>query len=189
MIESRYWKEELLKNAKKIRLLQKRSPRWTERFICNLEKDLSISFFIIRKLIELHKVGDRTLKHKIKVYSCKTKGIAVTLLNNHRIDELYHLNNETQEARSIKFIADQFIHSYTIYTSQDVWRKCEGVLLCSDYYRNHCLFRVPIKEIEDVFRIVGNDYPHSAHYIFNEVKGDYDVQVGNSMSNKRLSSK
>jgi hypothetical protein len=184
MIESRYWKEVLLDNAKKLRLLQKSSPRWTERFICGTERDLSVSFFIIRKLIELHKVGNTTLKHKIKVYSCRAKGKPVTLLNFHKVDELYHLDKKTQEARSIKFIADQFIHSYIIHPYEFTFRKFEGVILCSDYFRNRCLFWIPIKEIEEVFKVVGNDYPFETSYIFNEASGDYEVRVGNSRSTR-----
>jgi len=50
MIESVYWKENLLEHARRLKPVEK-PPRWSERLVMNFEKELIISFFCIRKLI------------------------------------------------------------------------------------------------------------------------------------------
>ena len=44
VIESRYWKEDLLNHAKRLRPVKK-PKRWSERAVVNFEKELIISFF------------------------------------------------------------------------------------------------------------------------------------------------
>ena len=55
MIESCYWKEELQRIATLIRPVAN-PKRWSERHHCTVERDIIIGFFIVRRLIELHKV-------------------------------------------------------------------------------------------------------------------------------------
>jgi hypothetical protein len=51
MIESNYWKEDLLAHAKRLRPVKK-PKRWSERAVVNFEKELMISFFMVRALLE-----------------------------------------------------------------------------------------------------------------------------------------
>lgn len=55
MIESCYWKEDLLEHARELKP-DKKPKRWTEKRHVNFEKKISISFFIIRKLLESNKL-------------------------------------------------------------------------------------------------------------------------------------
>ena len=68
MIESRYWKEELARIAKTLKPFRK-PLRWSERACCIVERDIMIGFFIIRRLIELHKKSSRTRDFNMKVCS------------------------------------------------------------------------------------------------------------------------
>ena len=79
MIESRFWKERLRRIAWQIRRVSK-PPRWTERAHCTVEMDLMIGFFMVRRLIELHKVSSRVRDFAMGIYSSPNAGVDVTSL-------------------------------------------------------------------------------------------------------------
>jgi len=93
MIESYYWKEDLLNHAKRLKPVKKPS-RWSERLVVNFEKEIIISFFCIRKLFEAHKVSSKSREHKARVYTYAPSGKRITKLNQHSIDEVYDLDSE-----------------------------------------------------------------------------------------------
>ncbi len=176
MIESCYWKEELYRIAQSIRRVSN-PPRWSERAHCIVERDLMIGFFILRRLIELHKVSTATSGQTVNVFSYQARGGNVTRLNGHRIWELYDLDREVPATKKAVYIANQFIHAYTSFVVRDESRNWSDVLVVSDYDRNDCIWRVPIPGIRRIFRTAADDYPHSVQMVFNAKKGDYDVQT------------
>lgn len=176
MIESCYWKEELHRIARTIRRVSK-PPRWSERAQCIVERDLIIGFFMLRRLIELHKVSTATRDLMLKVFSYQARDKNVTRLNGYHIWELYDLDREVPATKKPIYLANQFIHSYTSFVARDVTRNWSDVFVVSDYDRNDCIWRVPIPEIRRIFRAAADDYPHSIQMVFNAKKGDYDVQT------------
>jgi hypothetical protein len=176
MIESCYWKEELHRIAQSIRRVSK-PPRWSERAHCIVERDLMIGFFILRRLIELHKVSTATCDQMLIVFSYLARGKNVTRLNGHDVWELYDLDREVAATMKPGYIANQFIHAYTSFVARDESRNWSDVFVVSDYDRNECIWRVPIPEIHRIFRMAAADYPHHVQMVFNAKKGDYDVQT------------
>src|SRR3989304_3596050 len=63
MIESCYWKSDLLKHARRLRSVKK-PQRWSEKLAVDFEKELIISFFMIRKLFEGHKLSSKSQKNR-----------------------------------------------------------------------------------------------------------------------------
>ncbi|MGR3309183.1 MAG: hypothetical protein ACUZ77_00260 [Candidatus Brocadiales bacterium] len=176
MIESRYWKEDLLNHAKRLEPVEK-PRRWSERLVVNFEKEIIISFFCIRKLFETHKVSDKLREYKVEVYSCTPTGKKITRQNQASIDEVYDLSKEKKVKKKIMFIANQLIHSCTISAYREEDRNWGGVYACSDFERNKTIYRMPIEEIITIFKLVGNNYPSSYSAQWNEELGDYDIQT------------
>ena len=133
-----------------------------------------IGFFIVRRMIELNRVSSVTRDHLMKVFSYRAVGKHVTLLNNHRLDELYDFDNEQRESKKPLYLSNQFIHAYTSFVARDETRNWSDVLIVSDFDRNDCIWHVPILEIRGLFEIAANDYPHAVHRVWCEEKGDYD---------------
>jgi hypothetical protein len=129
MIESCYWKEELYRIAKTIRPL-KIPARWSERAHCIVERDLMLGFFIVRRLIELHKVSSATRDLVIRVFSCPARGKHVHRMNNHHLDELYDFGKEKHETKKPHFLSNQFIHAYTSFVSRDETPELESSFCC-----------------------------------------------------------
>lgn len=176
MIESYYWKEELARIANTIRV-RKQPSRWTERGHCVVERDLMIGFFIVRRLIELTKVSSATRDLLLNVFSSPPRGKPIHLMNGHDIDSVYDLKNENPQTKKPLYVSNQFIHSYTSYVVRDQTRNWSDVYIVSDYDKNTCLWRIPISEIQRLFRVAATDDVRGVSLTYNEKKGDYDVQA------------
>lgn len=174
MIESRYWKEELLRIEKTLRPVRK-PPRWTERTHCGAERDLMIGFFILRRLIELNKVSSKTRDFRMEVYCCPNLGIDITHINHHFFFENYDLENEAKEIKKPLYMSNQFIHAYTSFVGRDESRNWSDVYIVSDFDRNDCIWRVPISVIRELLKSASDDYPSKLEYKYDAAKKDYAV--------------
>jgi hypothetical protein len=172
--ESSDWKEDLLKTALK---LSKRThqKRWTERSFFLFEKEIFFAFYSIRKLMEAKKLSNCVVEAEIQLQAFKSMGLPVTRLNQHKIDQLYDLENPSSESIKLKDVCNQFIHSYIFVPCFGEFDELNGIIFCSDYSRKHKVFKIAIADLIEVLKMVGSDYPSSAHYIFNEKLGDYHV--------------
>ncbi len=183
MIESCYWKEDLLIHAKRLRPVKK-PKRWSERIVINFEKELIVSFFCIRKLFETHKVSTKSQEYRASVFCYTPTGKRITKLNQWDIDEVYDLTREKNVTKNIVFLANQLIHSCTIFAYQEKDRNWGGVYACSDFERDKTIYRIPIKEIINIFELVANDYPSSMKMTWNEKKSDYIVETIEGTTNQ-----
>lgn len=176
MIESRYWKEDLLSHVRRLRPVVK-PKRWSEKLVVNFEKELAVSFFLIRKLFEEHRVSSRSTKYGASIYSYMPTGKKITRRNHWAIDEIYDLENEKKVNKSIIFLSNQFIHSCTIFAYREEDRNWGGVYACSGFERNKTIYRITIGEIVKIFKLVGNDYASSISMTWDEKEGDYSVKA------------
>lgn len=156
MLESYYWKESLSRVAKRLRRWKKQR-RWTERSICVLEREISIAFFCIRKLIESGKLTDRCANQDLKAVEYSWKGRRVDLMNRHRLEELYTVDNGIKSTVSLSFAANQMIHSFILMTAF-----CEdgtpfGLLLSSDFEKNRRLVQIELESLIGVIHSVCRD--------------------------------
>src|SRR3990172_524460 len=175
MIESCYWKEELLLHAKRLAPTTK-PPRWTERLAVRFEREIIISFFCIRKLFDNHKVSSASRNHKATVYVSKSTGKNVTRMD-FGYDEFYDYENEKKEKKGIYFLANQFIHSYIIFPYRNEDRNWGGLFVCSDYERNNMFLRIEIAEIIKILNVVGSDYPSTVKMKFDPKIKDYKIET------------
>lgn len=174
MIESFYWKEELVRISRTIHP-KKRPVRWSERAHCVVERDLMLGFFMVRRLIELHKVSSATRDLQLHVFSCPSLGRPIHRMNGPQIDEVYDLATERPETRKPASIANQFIHAVTSYVVRDESRNWSHIYVVSDFDRNDLLWRVPISEVRRLFLTAAQDEVTSMRMAYNAKTGDYDV--------------
>jgi len=175
MIESYYWKEDLLKYSKQFKPVSKPS-RWSERVQVNFEKDVIISFFMIRKLIETTKFSSKTTKYKAQIFRSPCAG-KVNNLNFWNIGELYDLDKEETALKNINFLCNQLIHGGALYAYREKDRNWGGIYTCSDFEREKYVYRIPLEEIVKILEIAGNDYPHEISMVYSESKSDYIVKT------------
>jgi hypothetical protein len=171
--ESRYWKDDLLKQAAKLRrLLTLR--RWRSETFARLEKTMLLGFYSIRKLIEATKLTDDIRSRELTLTAYLWLGKNVTRMNWWHFWELYDMEHPQNVTRDVLFMCHQFVHSYVFVPSFTEQREFEGIMVCSDRERNSRLYLVPIQTIIDLFESVGSNYPINAVYTYNPVRRDYD---------------
>lgn len=136
-----------------------------------------LGFFIVRRLIELHKVSSAARDFTMTVYSCPARGKHVRRWNEHDIYELYDLEKERRERKKPLYLSNQFIHAYTSFVARDNSRNWSDVYVVSDFDRDDCIWRIPISEIRRLFKVAAEDYPYSVRMVYNQKKGDYEVST------------
>ena len=109
-IESIYWREEISRIAKTLK--PKRRPlNWSERLVCTTEREIIVGFFILRKLVELKKVTDKTKNLMLEIQGCKPK-TNVHFSNRFELEEYYDLNGENSYQRSAWYLSNSSIHTH-----------------------------------------------------------------------------
>lgn len=172
-IESLYWKEELARIAKSIRPVSK-PKRWSERAVCVVERDVMIGFFILRRMVELHKVSSKISKTQLDVFSAPVAK-NVTKMNRFALDENYSWHAEKAEQKSVAYICNQCIHAYISFVDRGPDRNWSNLLVVSDYDRNNVIWRIPFKTISTLFEATSNDWPVSMEMIYDAKLADYKV--------------
>jgi hypothetical protein len=176
MIESRYWKEDLLAHARRLRPV-KRPKRWSERGVVNFEKELMISFFMVRALLERGKLSTKVQSHKVQVTKYPWNGKPVTILNFADVDELYDFGKSVESSASVGFISNQFVHARTIYASRNETKNWSHVLLCSDFERKKAIYLVPVAQIQRIFHLVAEDDVTWSRLVYDPKIGDYRLTI------------
>lgn len=176
MIESRFWKNDLLGHSKKL----KKMPlikRWSEKAQVNFEKEVIISFFMIRKLIEENKISKNVIKSKFQLFAYPRKEAPITGVNHLDISEVYDLEKQKKVTKDITFISNQLIHSLTLFAIRKN-KKWDHILITSDYEKSNYLYELSIDQMVNIFELIGNDYPQKISYDFDSKFKDYKVEVG-----------
>jgi len=66
---------------------------------------------------------------------------------------------------------------YTSFVQRDETRNWSDVYIVSDFDRNDCIWRIPVDQIRKLFIVASQDHVHSARWVYNEKRGDYDVST------------
>ncbi|MDV2502979.1 MAG: hypothetical protein RX318_03390 [bacterium] len=172
--ESIYWKEDLIRQAKalKKRISQR---RWTERSLANLEKTIMLGFYSIRKLIEAKQLTQEIVRSQIPLIAYPWKGKQVTLINWHKVDELYDFERETHVLISLLPVCNKMVHSYVFMPCYNEKSQIHSVLVNSDHSRHEALYLITVSEIIRLFERVGKDYVRMSKMKFDANKGDYEI--------------
>lgn len=199
--ESYYWRKELIKISYKIQKKIKVQKNWSDSKYAKLEKNLMFGFYIIRKLMEANKLTNKLGSSKFQLKEYKNSSVNITLLNNHKFYDNYDLQNHNIVKRDLKFLINQFVHSYTFapkfeITNKDILKRLEdenlseeeqndiydnsekeliGILINTDSNKNTSLFEIDIKSIIDIFTKIGECNVTHFEMKFNPKKGDYDT--------------
>jgi hypothetical protein len=171
--ESQYWKDELLAIARRLN-----RRRWTtagELMLVRTEQDVMIGFYIVRKLIEAKKITNELAERSVDIISHPCIRPPVTLMNWHKIDELYDLNTLQRERIQLSQLANTFIHSYVFITDADDRGCLSGIYVNSDHSRNRKIYYLPIKDIIHILKEFGSNYPHMTRRTRNPQTGEVDV--------------
>lgn len=115
MIDTVIWKEKLEQDIRRLkRRLNQR--RWSYQLTVLFERELMLTFFSVRALIEAGKLTDRTSykEYEFVVYPNKSK--TVDDYTKYFIDEAFDLSSGLNRKLSLKNLTHQFVHAYVIFS-------------------------------------------------------------------------
>jgi hypothetical protein len=158
ILESWYWKRPLLEAADRLETWI-RGPEITEEQLAQVERDIFIGFYSVRKLFEaVAKITDRT-KQLVLHVEWHPNLRPVSWRNNHKIDENYDLTISNKETRDVLFVCGRIIHSFVFVPCETEDGKLEGIFFSSDNDKNSRLYFLSIDQVISLFRQVGGDDP------------------------------
>jgi hypothetical protein len=160
--------------AERLRSLKAKSPEdlLTDELSAQIERDIFIGFYCVRKLIEaVAKVTDATRHMQVQISCHENLGEPVHWLNNHKIDELYNIDRAHQETRDLPFVTGRIIHSFIFMPYVGETGGLEGILFTSDTDKDKRLYSMRIDDVIDIFERVGSDDPVEVCSYFDPSSG------------------
>lgn len=133
-----------------------------------------IGFFIVRRMIELHKVSKRISGMTLDVFSLPVTK-TVTMWNRFSIEENYDWEAEKAHKKPVLYVCNQFIHTYISVLDRGPDRNWADIFVVSDFDRNNVIWRVGFGTIVSLFEATANDWPHSTRMVYDDKLGDYKV--------------
>jgi hypothetical protein len=151
-----YWRKDLYKLAKVIER-RYRQKKWSSISFHNLEKEIFLGFFSIRKLIESKKVAKSicNLNYSITTYPYSTNNLS--LWKNPNPLNNYDLLNGISSNKSIEEICNQFIHSKIFIPFIPLNEELVGIYVCSDKYKSIELYYIQLITIIELYLSVSSD--------------------------------
>lgn len=160
--ESYYWKKELYNSFLTIAKFR-HSERITEQSQVKVEKALMIGAYIIRKLDDAQKIPPDFLNKKEQLEFSESKGTIVDHMNWHKIDTHYNFDKVIKTEKDWRFIANQIIHSFSLFFSSDSSDKLDGFLFNSDKTKKQALFFLPLETLLTIFLTISEGDITEAH--------------------------
>lgn len=154
--ESGPWREELCAVADRLDA-RKVDCNWDdERTAFEVERDVMISAYAIRRLIEAKKLPDSLAQggHTVEAFLIFER--VPDHMNWHRIEEFYNLESGTRARLSSIDLCNQFIHSY-IWMPSFTDFGLAGIFVTSQFTRTSELYLVDIDTLINFFRSVGTE--------------------------------
>ena len=173
--ESYYWKESLLGCANRLENYSK-SKDINSKDLVEIEKDIFISFYSIRKIMDTVKISHSTRELKVNLgWSPNLK--KVNMLNSHKMNELYDLDDVRSETKNLRFLCNQFVHSYIfeIVIEDSVGLSC--FYFTSDRDKNKKIFFITVELLIHILTLVGNDYPSELKIMRDSKTGEFLTEV------------
>lgn len=149
------WKRKLAKLAGSLRR-RKEQHRWSESSLANVEQEIFLSAYIIRKLLDSNKISDETESISLRGKAYKHRGGTVDVMNWDKIDEYYDLSSGIEKTLRLRDFCNQVIHSFVFVLEIDDGLK--GFYVTSDRDKSSRLLYFGIDEVIDALeRVVEDD--------------------------------
>lgn len=162
--ESHPWRDELCTVADRLEQWSRRLDWDDERVAFEIERDVMVSAYAIRKLAEARKLADSTAATRLEVDAFPLIERVPDLMSWHRLDEFYDFANQRSVSLTMLDLCNQIIHSFVFAREAGVGdddqsrsRGLAGILVASDRARTGQLYRIDVNSLIRLLRLVGNE--------------------------------
>jgi hypothetical protein len=159
--ESTPWKDELVKVATRLTRMSVQK-RWTDRSSFIFERDLMVSAYAIRKLLEARKLSDELQMLNVKATKYRIVGEVPDAWNYYEFYESYDLTSGDATLLPIRKVCNEIIHSWLFVISvTESNNEIDGIFVCSDRTRRSYLYHIEIQTLVQLFTMIGNEAQRS----------------------------
>lgn len=171
LFEGYVWREELYKITDRIKM--QILPLSDDQYY-NIQKDISVAFFITRRLFELYKQGNRSKEFTFNIIAYKSIKKSY-FSNSHQLEKLFNLEKEIQMKKNQNFLTNSIIHAMILSVDDSL----NKLIFHSDFDRNKYLYKVDVTDILTFFDLVIDDHIISSVYE-RDLKTDKEIIVNYS---------
>lgn len=161
--ESHPWRAELCRVADGLGDLREGLDWEDEDLAFAIERDVMVSAYAIRKLIEAQKVAKSTLDRHVSAETFALKDRVPDLMNWHHLDRFYDFESPKEVAVAPVDVCNQLIHSFIFVRESDAevpdhdTAGLRGFFVASDRARSAQLYRFDIDDLIALLVRVGNE--------------------------------
>ncbi|OGF51375.1 MAG: hypothetical protein A2044_05655 [Candidatus Firestonebacteria bacterium GWA2_43_8] len=175
MITESYYYKNYLKKVSKILRKYNLIKRWDPvRSGHIIEREIFLSVYIIRKMIESKKLTDKIVGMRIKT-KCFPIKKHCRVTRNSSYEKKYDLKTVLTRDFNLNFICNQLIHSYVFDILLSEKNKPFWIVFCSDNKRNSELYMLEIKTIINILESISRDCVFRSTGVYNDSIKDYVV--------------
>lgn len=177
--ESQPWREELCRVAAKLNGWS-RAVDWDDDYVTfEIERDVMVSAYAIRKLVEARKLADSTMRSTVHVEAFPLIERIPDLMNWDRLDEFYDFERSRTEELGLRELCNQLIHSFIfVQEVADAGTSADGLagfLVASDRARLARLYRIKIDSLIGLLQLVGTEEVVASQMIRDAKSGQWRV--------------
>ena len=173
--ESYYYKNYLIR-ASKILRGYKLIKRWNPvRCGHVVEREIFLSMYLIRKMIESQKVTDQVAGMKIKTKCFPVKNDCI-VTRHSSFDKKYNLEAVSTKYLDLSYTCNQIIHSYVFEIVLSEKKIPFYVVICSDRKRNAELYMLKINQVISMIEAIAKDNIVKSISRYDESKKDFIVK-------------
>ena len=154
--ESGPWKRYLARCVNGLRR-RRQQRRWTEASCAAIERDIFLSAYAVRKLLDAGKVSDEVESGPLRAVAHPPRGCTADVMNWHRIDDLYDLSTHTEVDLSLRDFCNQVVHSFVFSLSIAASGGLAGFFVASDREKERRLLYFSIDTVADALLRVADD--------------------------------
>lgn len=180
--ESIYWKNDLIKISQRLeKVLTKKSIR--ESSYIKIEKDIMMGFFIVRKLIDSHKISDEVLIQQIPTIEChQVKDTVIDVMSLNSFHHRYDFKMQVKGSLNIRKLCNFVIHSLVFAPVTISGKGLTGILVNTDESQSK-IFAISLMNVVTIFKNVSSDelritvFTRSADQSGKRMKGKFSRKL------------
>jgi hypothetical protein len=155
-----YWRAELNKISDRLKRRYEQR-KWTKRTLFEIEKDIFLSAYIIRKLIESGRVGHSVLGLSVCLKKYPIRPGALPPATPQTFLSAYDVYDGRDKLLSIKGLCNQFVHSF-IFSPLIISRDhgvVFGIYFASDSESKTGLYYIPLVKMIEIIASAARNRP------------------------------
>jgi hypothetical protein len=165
--ESAPWKEQLVRDAARLRRLGRTKLRGTdgETAFFQLERLVFLAAYSMRKLWESGKLSSNWNHQRMACQRFPIKDDVPDTMNWHQIERHYDMGKSADVKMKPEEFCDRIVHSFIFAPVIGNDEAISSFFFSSDTMRRQAVWLIHLDVVAGIMKVTGKDFPSSSHLI------------------------